>query len=244
MTTLNFPADAVWIGSAHAFDLHEAYLCFRSPAAWQLAANPTQADLFITADSRYKLWVNGQFVARGPARSFPHNQLVDKLDLTPYLHSGANTLAVQVYQPGYSHFAYVHRGAAGVLAYLVCDGQTTLVTNLDWRFQRDFSYDPSVPRVSIYGTGVEERDMSLTTEWMAPDYDDSAWEMPRLYAPLNGDPWTGMSPRAMPLMVERKIPLTLLENAARDVSDRSSSGCSSGLAGRVVCRHPQPKSTQ
>ncbi len=211
MSVLNFPADAVWIGSAHAFDLNEAYLCFRSPAAWQLSAVPDQADLFITADSRYKLWINGQFVTRGPSRSFPHNQFVDQLDVTAYLREGTNTLAVQVYQPGYSHFAYVHRGAAGLLAHLVCDGETAFVSNLDWRFQRDHSFNPNVPRVSIYGTGVEERDMKLVTDWMAPEYDDSTWETPRLFAPVNGDPWTGMSLRAMPLMVEREIPMRLIE---------------------------------
>lgn len=40
-----------------------------------------------------------------------------------------NVLAVEVYQPDYSHFAYIHRGAAGLLAYLVCDGQVVLLTD-------------------------------------------------------------------------------------------------------------------
>ena len=53
--------------------------------------------------------------------------------------------------------------------------------------------------------------MHQATAWMSPDFDDSAWETPRLYAPVNGHPWTGLSLRAMPLMVERDIPLTLLE---------------------------------
>ena len=33
-------SEAVWIGSSHPFDLHEAYLCFRSPAGWQLKERP------------------------------------------------------------------------------------------------------------------------------------------------------------------------------------------------------------
>ena len=110
-------SEAVWIGSSHPFDLHEAYLCFRSPAGWQLRERPQRAELLITADSRYRLWVNGQPVARGPARCYPHAQSVDRLNLTPYLQAGANLLAVQVYQPGYSHFAYVHRANAGLLAF-------------------------------------------------------------------------------------------------------------------------------
>jgi len=112
-----FPAGAAWIGSDHPFDLHEAYLCFRQ--TWQLAGRPQAAELLITADSRYKLWINGRFVARGPARSWPQAQAVDRLDVTEYVQAGANLIAVQVYQPGYSTFAYVQRGSAGLLAGLI-----------------------------------------------------------------------------------------------------------------------------
>lgn len=211
MSQLNFPASAVWIGSSHPFDLHEAYLCFRSPASWRLEQKPQTAQLFITADSRYKLWVNGRFVNRGPARSYPQHQSVDCLDLSAYLQAGVNTLAVQVYQPGYSHFAYVHRGAAGLLAHLVCDGQTSLVSDLSWRTQRDLSFAAAVPRVSIYGTGIETRDLRLVDDWTAATYDDSTWTAPRLVAPVGGYPWLELKSRPVPLLVEREIPMTLLE---------------------------------
>jgi hypothetical protein len=210
---LEFPESAVWIGSAHPFDLHEAYLCFRSPANWRLERPPAQAELFITADSRYKLWVNGQFVARGPARSYPETQSVDRLDVTPYLQAGFNTLAVQVYQPGYSHFAYVHRAAAGLLAHLVCDGQSVLATHTNWLTRRDPSFTALVPRVSIYGSGVEDRDLNLADNWTDPHglYDDTAWAAARLVAPVGGYPWTDLRLRSLPLLAEREIPLTLLE---------------------------------
>jgi len=204
-----FPEEAVWIGSDHPFDLHEAYLCFRR--AWRIERQPERAELFIAADSRYKLWINGQFVARGPARSWPQAQCVDRLDLAPYLQSGNNVLAAQVYQPGYSHFAYVHRGAAGLLAWLVCDDETRLMTDRDWQTRRDPSFAAIVPRISIYGTGVEERDLSLDEDWQSPGYDDSRWAHARVVAPLGGYPWTGMQLRPLPLLVEREIPMTLIE---------------------------------
>lgn len=211
MSQFDFPAQAVWIGSSHPFDLHEAYLCFRSPAAWRLEQKPWQAQIYITADSRYKLWVNGQFISRGPARSYPQHQSVDCLDLSAYLQAGTNILAVQVYQPGYSHFAYVHRGAAGLLVHLICDGQTRLVSDLTWRTRRDPSFAAAVPRVSIYGAGVEVCDLRLADEWTALAYDDSAWTAPRLVAPVGGYPWLELKARPVPLLVEREAPMTLLE---------------------------------
>ncbi len=207
---LSFPPSAAWIGSSHAFDLHEAYLCFRSPRGWSLKRKPAKAELFITADSRYKLWVNGRFVARGPARCWPHAQAVDRLDLTPFLVAGPNTLAVQVYQPGYSHFAYVHRANAGLLAHLVCDGETALVTDGGWRAWRDPSFAALVPRLSIYQAGVEDRDLHLARDWMAPIYDASSWPAARVTAAVGAAPWTGLEPRQLPLLVERDLPLHLV----------------------------------
>ena len=209
--SLPFPPEAVWIGSDHPFDLHEAYLCFRSSTAWQLEHLPERAELFITADSRYKLWINGGFVARGPARSFPETQAVDCLDVSPYLQPGPNVLAVQVYQPGYSHFSYVHRGAAGLLACLICDDSVVLMTDSTWRVRRDRSFSGQTPRVSIYGSGVEERDLKLIDQWTDPAYNDDGWATARIVAAFKAWPWPDLRLRTTPLLIEREIPLTLLE---------------------------------
>jgi hypothetical protein len=210
MSEAYFPPGAVWIGSQHPFDLHETYHSFRR--AWLLERQPEQAELFISADSRYKLWANGQFVARGPARSYPHAQCVDRLNLTPYLRLGPNTLAVQVYQPGYSHFAYVHRAAAGLLAHLVCDGQSVWVTDGRWRVRRDPSFLSLVPRVSIYGGGIEDRDLAADDNWTSGTaYDDSEWSAARVVAPMGGSPWTGLQLRALPLVAERAGSMALVE---------------------------------
>jgi hypothetical protein len=206
---LSPPSSAVWIGSDHPFDLHEAYLCFRREL--HLEQQPDRAELSISADSRYKLWVNGRFVARGPARSYPHAQSVDRLEIAEYLQPGVNVLAAQVYQPGYSHFAYTHRAAAGLLAWLECDGKTLLATDISWRTRRDRSFAEQVPRVSIYGSGVEQRDLALDEDWQSLAYDDSGWAAARVVAPARGYPWIGLEPRKLPLLVERELPIRLIE---------------------------------
>ncbi len=206
-----FPDNAVWIGSEHPFDLHEAYLCFRSPADWRLEEQPRRAELLITADSRYKLWINGSFVTRGPGRCYPERQSVDSMNVTSFLKPGVNVFAVHVYQPGYSHFAYVHRGAAGLLVSLVADGHTLLTSGADWRVRRDPSFAERVPRISIYGSGVEERDLRLVDDWIAGSYDDSDWNAVRLAAAVGDYPWTSLQLRSLPQLVEREQPLTLLE---------------------------------
>lgn len=204
---LNIPADATWIGSDHPFDLHEVYLCFRQ--AFELERAPAAAELWISADSRYKLWVNGAFVGRGPARCYPHAQAVDRVDVAAWLRPGKNAIAAQVYQPGYSHFAYVHRAAAGLLAWLRCDGQPILATGPSWRVRRDPSFASGVPRVSIYGSGVEERDLALDEPWRGVEYDDAGWAAARVVSPAEGGLWAKLEPRAVPPLAERFAPLRL-----------------------------------
>ncbi len=205
-----FPEAAQWIGSAHPFDLQEVYLDFRAPLV-VLDEVPSAAELLITADSRYRLWINGRPAARGPARCYPQQQSVDRLEVAAYLQPGANVLAVEVYQPGYSHFAYVHRGAAGLLAWLRDGDRTLLLTDLTWRVRRNPSFSPLVPRVSIYGSGVEDRDLRCEDGWWMPAYDASGWPAPRVVAPVGGYPWLQLQERITPLLVERELPLELVE---------------------------------
>ncbi len=193
---LNIPPDAFWIGPSHPFDLHEVYFEFRQEVA--LDQMPKQATLWITADSRYRLKVNGEYLAHGPSRCWPHAQQVDEINITQYLRAGDNLIGVQVYSPGYSHFAYVHRGVCGLLAWLSCDGTVACVTDASWRVRRHASWRSDVKRVSIYGSGVERRDLRV-----AP----GEWATPRLVAPADGPLWRGLSPRDVPLLHETEIAL-------------------------------------
>jgi hypothetical protein len=192
------PEGAVWIGPAHPFDLHEAYLNFRSDLV--LSAKPARADLHLSADSRYRLWINGQFVGRGPERCWPSAMAVDDRDITNHLRSGVNRIAVQVYSPGYSHFAYVHRGACGLIGWLKVDEQVLLKTGTSWKVQRDLSWSRLVDRVSIYGTGVEDCSMARAEDWL--EAETTGWDAARVVQSAAGPIWHGLQPRMTALPVE------------------------------------------
>jgi hypothetical protein len=61
-----------------------------------LSAAPTRALLHFSADTRYKLLVNGVRVAVGPTRSSPWIWYYDTLDIAPYLRVGTNTVQFDV----------------------------------------------------------------------------------------------------------------------------------------------------
>jgi hypothetical protein len=192
------PAGAFWIGSDHPFDLQECYLNFR--ADLDLPAGVGSAVLHLTADSRYRLWINGKLIGRGPERSWPSSMAVDVRDVTGHLKPGPNRIAVQVYCPGYSHFAHVHRAASGLMAWLNIDDVTGLVSDAKWRVRRDISWSATVPRVSIYGTGVEHRDMARAEDWHGADC--ANWAAARIVQPPKGPIWAGLRARTTPILVE------------------------------------------
>ncbi len=192
------PKGVAWIGGAHPFDLHEVYLNFRSDI--MLDATPKMAVFRLSADSRYRLWINGTLVGRGPERSWPSSMAVDEREITNLLKPGANRIAVQVYSPGHSHFAYVHRGACGMIGWLELDGKVVLSTGPGWKVRRDLSWVPRVDRISIYGTGVEDRNLGSEEDWVGADASD--WDAARVVQGAEGPIWRRLRPRATALPVE------------------------------------------
>ena len=69
-----------------------------------LEAVPGTLSIRITADSRYKLYVNGRFVQKGPQKALDLREwFVDCADLAPYLQAGKNAVAVEVLRyPAYN----------------------------------------------------------------------------------------------------------------------------------------------
>lgn len=201
---LKAPDGLVWIGPAHPFDLRDAYVNFRADIL--LDAAPKQAMLRLSADSRYRLWINGVFVGRGPERSWPSSMAVDER-LIRNLRPGLNRIAVQVYSPGHSHFAHVHRGACGLIGWLEVDGAVALKTGPGWKSKRDRSWSDRVERVSIYGTGIEDRDLRLAESWV--EADASGWDAARVVQGAEGPIWQSLRPRATALPIEEERALDI-----------------------------------
>lgn len=57
-----------------------------------LSSPPTSALLRFSADTRYKLYVNGKRVAVGPCRGSLSVWYYDTLDIAPFLHTGENEI--------------------------------------------------------------------------------------------------------------------------------------------------------
>ncbi|KXT15614.1 hypothetical protein AC579_5835 [Pseudocercospora musae] len=61
-----------------------------------LDAKPLETQLHVSADTRYKLYVNGNRASVGPSRGSPYIWFYDTLDISQYLHEGQNEICFVV----------------------------------------------------------------------------------------------------------------------------------------------------
>jgi len=199
----------IWPDSAH-WDLHNCYAQFRK--SFDLKTLPRRAPLYITADQSYHLYVNGQFICRGPARGYQSHWPYDEVDVRPYLRKGKNVLAVRAHNPGFSNFQYLTQGYAGLLVGAQW-GKVKIVTDASWLQRRETGISKDTVPTSVQLFCQEHRDAWLEPDdWMEPDFDETRWVKPA--APgfvdpsgqdWNSMPWSSLEERGIPLLAEKEV---------------------------------------
>jgi alpha-L-rhamnosidase len=140
-----------------------------------LEERPRVVKAWLTADSKYFLYVNGRMVSRGPVdqgRDFAGGStqkwLYDYRDLTPYFLAGINVISAEVFQRWPIEYT-VSRGQPGFPfeAEITDDDKrkTTVASDTNWR---------SSPARQF----VDETDCDLrkqTDGWHLHTFDDSSW---------------------------------------------------------------------
>ena len=89
----------------------------------------TQASAYVTADSFYRLKINGQWVNDGPSRAWPEHFKYDVIDVTSYLREGRNDIEITARYYGCGDFHRVCQ-QAGLLPLSRCP------KNAHWRSAR------------------------------------------------------------------------------------------------------------
>ena len=162
-------------------------------------AEPVGAQLFISAERDYQLFINGRFIHRGPPPSPYYYKFYDQWELSRHLTTGTNTIAVYVSQIG--------APIIGLLAELVdAHGRVLLTTDEHWRVTSRTGWSvPDTPAGGENDAMQEYFDMRLhPCGWEQPGFDDSAWASPQLYAPIGARrcPWKRVVPRHIPPLAE------------------------------------------
>ena len=186
------------IWSPSASPGQQAYVAFRKSFA--LPGAPGSATLHIFADSRYLLWVNGNYVLRGPCRFNPKRPEYDSVDLRPFLHAGTNGLVVLVHHYAGAINGRIMQHAPGLTARLDVAGKEFLRTDASWRCHRNTEYLPSPNAWSSVPDVIDGR--LKPGDWTASVFDDSGWEHATA---ADGGAWGALQPRGIPLARETEL---------------------------------------
>lgn len=171
--------------------------------AFTLGAAPSRAVLSVYAESIYQLWVNGQYISRGPTFHHPTRLPFDSYDVTPMLSAGKNVIAVLVHTPGQALHNGVPSGEPGLVAELDCDmhdGQILqLAGDAAWRCTDRTGWDSSSPKRN-WAIGLTEsfEVAAAPANWQAVGFDDSQWPAATEHRPATSVPGAEYLAREVP----------------------------------------------
>ncbi|MGE5611790.1 MAG: family 78 glycoside hydrolase catalytic domain [Bacillota bacterium] len=168
---------------------------------------PKTGYLSIFADTRYRLIVNGHTIGRGPARFFVSHPEYDPYDLTPYLRTGRNVIAVLVNSYGCATF-HSQPSIGSLIVWGQAQDKTgrTVKFNTDdsWRTIESPGHRPDTPCLSFALNPAEFLDaQAMPVGWEQADFDDREW--PFATPIRRQDHWGPLQARSIPLLDERKI---------------------------------------
>ncbi|MVM31834.1 Bacterial alpha-L-rhamnosidase [Spirosoma sp. HMF4905] len=199
--------------------------------AIDLAQKPARFVVHVSADNRYRLFVNGKAVALGPARSDTQNWNYETLDLAPFLQAGRNVLAAQVWYMGESApFAQMSYQLAFLLQG---DGETEKVANTDasWKVFQNPAYSPvknDIPKLRTYivmGDGDHIDASKYPWGWEQSNFDDKAWATAKPFGfptkprGLGTDGNWALVPRTIPMMAENVVRLATVRRSENGKMD-------------------------
>ncbi|MCP9746766.1 alpha-L-rhamnosidase N-terminal domain-containing protein [Lacihabitans sp. CS3-21] len=174
-----------------------AYGVYYFRKSFELRQKPNSFTIHVSADNRYKLFVNEKLVSLGPARGDLDHWNYETVDIATYLKEGNNIVAAQVWNEGEVRpeaqitfrTAFILQGAS--------DKEAFLNTNETWKCLQDDSYAPLVFNINTYyvaGSGEIRHLEKHPKNWQSQAFNDTHWQnaqklfngMPKNFYRYNG----------------------------------------------------------
>lgn len=210
---LNKRWNAQWI--AHPTESLLDYGIFHFRKTFELKELPKEFIINISADNRYRLFVNGKAVCFGPARSDLEHWSFESIDISEYLKQGKNVIASEVWNFGelksWNQFSIK-------TAFIVQGNSVTeeiVNTGISWKVIKNAAYSPAPAssketngQFTVVGPCDKVDASKYPWGWEKPDYDDHSWLSPRALDAahprgVGTDINWELSPRRIPLMEQK-----------------------------------------
>jgi hypothetical protein len=198
---------------------------------FDLPQKPALAELSIFADARYVLWVNGDYIDRGPSRFQPNGPQYDVVNVASHLRSGRNAVIVLVV--GNLSGGKIMRHLPCLTTLLEADGREVLRSDSTWKWSdrtrfRAITASWANLSDSVVDARVEDGD------WTSIDYGDTAWKPA---GKISGGRWGPLTRTLIPPLRETPVPITFKNNARLPITLRAGEKLEFDSA-RIVQAYP------
>lgn len=192
-----FSTDCKWIWANRNQNEINQYVSFRK--TFVCDRNPRKAQVLISVDSDYSLWINGREVYGRQFPSYPRYRTYNVHDVADWLHKGENSMCVLGYYRGEDSSDY-RKGKPGLLLQLDA-GNDRIVTDSSWlcrscpAFESGEQVHKTTPQM---GFNVHY-DARLDDGWKQPDYSPgSDWTPAEEIAGPTDGYWIDLRERPLP----------------------------------------------
>ena len=205
---------AQWI--AHPTESLLDYGVFHFRKNFELKEQPKEFIINISADNRYRLFVNGKAVCFGPARADLEHWSFESVDIAEFLNSGKNVLAAEVWNFGdlkpWAQFsiktAFIVQGNS--------EKEEIVNTDTSWKVIKDPAYSPAPAgsketsgQFTVVGPCDKVEGSLYPWHWESTLYDDHSWLKPRTLDAahphgVGTDINWELMPRRIPLMEQKQ----------------------------------------
>ncbi len=200
----NSPGNWIWVADPEP--VVNSYI--RARKKFSLSGAPKAVSLKISANSLYKLYVNGQYVGKGPVRSGGGQCYFDTFDITELLHKGDNVIAVLAHHIGEDTFA-APAGRPGLICKVeveLADETLSIATDESWKVQRAEEWVGDGARMN-HRLGFQENYNAalVDTAWGEIKFKEKGWEAAAVVATPPALPFGELLARQIPQLDERTI---------------------------------------
>jgi len=227
--------EAHWIMHPTIAPQEHADVLFRK--SFVLTEKPTSFIVHLSADNHYRLFVNGHYVLRGPARGDISHWFFETVDIANYLQKGKNVIAAEVINWGpkrsFTYFSqltsFVMQGATEKEKIVNTYGDSWMCIQNEGvkGLIVEWMTDPNSIDFGLYvGNPTDSiRADQYPWGWEKVDYDDTKW-LPAKWCDITGSRYQGTSggilfgngkvlvPRATALLKEEKVPFNCIRRVS------------------------------
>ena len=171
---------ATWIAPPNI--AADSFVVFHVRRTLELTTRPRTFIVHVSADNRYRLYVNGVSVATGPQRADVAHWRYETVDLAPHLREGRNVIAAVVWNWGAQRPLAQHSlRTAFVLQGDTPESAARVNTGPGWKLRVDSAYRPIAFTYDMVGgyyaaaPGESVDAARLPWGWEQRDYRDDDW---------------------------------------------------------------------